>query len=135
MYAIILVNVCLAPGAPPRLTGLRTLWHTAGTIAVYDSSFVLAAVACFGACTWSLIFDIGAAKVGLHYLYNLPFGKKLDPPLLDIVLYVAHMERGSSVVKCRTSNQVSPGSSPSLLPIRKFAIFVLSIDAPVHSAV
>ena len=46
-----------------------------------------------------------------------------------------HMERGSSVVECRTRNQVSPGSNPYLLPFRKLGIFVLSIDAPVHSAV
>ena len=42
---------------------------------------------------------------------------------------------GSSVVECRTRNQVSPGSNPSLLPFRRLGIFVLSIDAPVHSAV
>ena len=45
------------------------------------------------------------------------------------------VERGSSVVECRTRNQVSPGSNPSLLPFRGLGIFVLSIDAPVHSAV
>ena len=45
------------------------------------------------------------------------------------------VERGSSVVECRTRNQVSPGSNPSLLPFRRLGIFVLSIDAPVHSAV
>ena len=36
------------------------------------------------------------------------------------------MERGSSVVECRTRNQVSPGSNPSLLPFRRLGIFVLS---------
>ena len=45
------------------------------------------------------------------------------------------MERGSSVVECRTRNQVSPGSNPSLLPFGRLGIFVLSIDAPVHPAV
>ena len=45
------------------------------------------------------------------------------------------VERGSSVVECRTRNQVSLGSNPSLLPFQKLGIFVLSIDAPVHSAV
>ena len=45
------------------------------------------------------------------------------------------MERGSSVVECRTRNQVSPGANPSLLPFRRVGIFVLPIDAPVHSAV
>ena len=45
------------------------------------------------------------------------------------------VERGSSVAECRTRNQVGPGSNPSLLPFRRLGIFVLSIDAPVHSAV
>ena len=45
------------------------------------------------------------------------------------------VERGSSAVECRTRNQVSPGSNPSLLPFRILGIFVLSIDAPVDSAV
>ena len=45
------------------------------------------------------------------------------------------MERGSSAVKCRTHNQVSPGSNPPLLPFRILGIFVLSIDALVDSAV
>ena len=44
-------------------------------------------------------------------------------------------ERGSSVVECRTRNQESPGSNPPLLRCRRWDIFVLSIDAPVHSAV
>ena len=43
------------------------------------------------------------------------------------------MERGSSVVECRTRNQVSAGLNPSLLPFRRLGIFVLSIDAPVDS--
>ena len=38
-----------------------------------------------------------------------------------------NVERGSSVVECRTRNQVSPGSNPSLLPFRRLGIFVLSI--------
>ena len=45
------------------------------------------------------------------------------------------VERSSSVVECQTRNQVSPGSNPSLLPFRRLGIFVLSIDAPVDSAV
>ena len=45
------------------------------------------------------------------------------------------VERGSSAVECRTRNQVSPGSNHPLLPFRRLGIFVLSIDAPVHSAV
>ena len=49
--------------------------------------------------------------------------------------FVLVMERGSSVAECRTRNQVSPGSNPSLLPFRRLGIFVLSVDAPVDSAV
>ena len=45
------------------------------------------------------------------------------------------VERGSSVVECWTRNQVSSGSNPSLLPFRRLSILVLSIEAPVHSAV
>ena len=41
------------------------------------------------------------------------------------------MERGSSVVECRTRNRESPGSNPPLLPFRRLGISVLSIDAPV----
>ena len=48
---------------------------------------------------------------------------------------VGSVERGSSVVECRTRNQVSPGSNPALLLCRRLGIFVLSIDAPVDSAV
>ena len=43
--------------------------------------------------------------------------------------------QGSSAVECTTSNQVSPGSNPPLLPFRNLGIFVHSIDAPVDSAV
>ena len=45
------------------------------------------------------------------------------------------VERGSSVVERRTRNRVSPGSNPPLAPFRRLGIFVLSIDAPVDSAV
>ena len=38
------------------------------------------------------------------------------------------VERGSSVVECRTRNHVSPGSNPALLPCRKLGIFVFSIN-------
>ena len=44
------------------------------------------------------------------------------------------MERGSSAVECRTRNQVSPGSNPTLLLFRRLAIFVLSIDALIDSS-
>ena len=50
--------------------------------------------------------------------------------------YAMHcMERGSSAVECRTRKQVSLGSNSPLLPFRRLGIFVLSIDAPVDSAV
>ena len=42
---------------------------------------------------------------------------------------------GSSVVERRTRNQVSPGSNPPLLPFGRLGVFLLSIDAPVDSAV
>ena len=45
------------------------------------------------------------------------------------------VERGSSVVECRTRNRVSPGSNPPLVPFGRLGILLLSIDAPVHSAV
>ena len=45
------------------------------------------------------------------------------------------VERGSSVVECRTRNRVSPGSNPPLVPFGRLGIFLLSIDAPVDSAV
>ena len=38
------------------------------------------------------------------------------------------VERGSSVIECRTRSQVSPGSNPSFLPFPRLGIFVLSID-------
>ena len=50
--------------------------------------------------------------------------------VLSLLTTYEDMERGSSVVECRTRNQVSPGSNPSLLPFRRLGIFVLSIDAP-----
>ena len=45
------------------------------------------------------------------------------------------MEDGTSAVECRTRNQGSLGSNPALLPFRRLGMFVLSIDAPVDSAV
>ena len=45
------------------------------------------------------------------------------------------VERGSSVVECRTRNQVSPGLNPPLVPFGRLGIFLLSIDAPTDSAV
>ena len=45
------------------------------------------------------------------------------------------VDRGSSAVECRTRNQVSLGLNSPLLPFRRLGIFVLSIDAPVDSAV
>ena len=63
---------------------------------------------------WSLVFWSCA---GFHVICILP------------------LERGSSVVECRTRIQVSPGSNPPLLPFRRLGIFVLSIDILVDSAV
>ena len=53
---------------------------------------------------------------------------------LTVCNYV-YTERGSSMVECRTRNQVSPGSNPPLVPFGRLGIFLLSIDAPVDSAV
>ena len=39
------------------------------------------------------------------------------------------------MVECRTRNQVSPCSNPHLLPFRRLGIFILSIDAPIDSAI
>ena len=58
--------------------------------------------------------------------------------VIMIVLQIGptyHVERGSSMVECRTRNRVSPGSNPPLLPFRRLGIFVLSIVVPVDSAV
>ena len=69
----------------------------------------------------------------------LSYGKKgrdvdtFDELRCSAIVY--YVERGSSVVECRIRNQVSPGSNPALLPCRILGIFVLSIDAPVDSAV
>ena len=55
---------------------------------------------------------------------------------LNVVVCVCvYVERGSLAVECRTRNQVSPGSNPPLLPFRRLGIFVLSIGAPVDSAI
>ena len=59
----------------------------------------------------------------------------VDPVLPQNAATKNYVERGSSVVECRTRNQVSPGSNPALLLCRRLGIFVLSIDAPVDSAV
>ena len=55
--------------------------------------------------------------------------------LTNSQLVAYFMERGSSAEERRTRNQVSPGSNPPLVPFRRLGIFVLSIDAPVDSAV
>ena len=56
-------------------------------------------------------------------------------PYIYFVNEIRHSKRGSSVVECRTRNQVSPGSNPPLLPFGRLGIFLLFIDAPVDSAV
>ena len=95
------------------------------------------------------IFGTKPMKCPLSFFTMIEVGKmaveKMDWSIYIIVnvvsrvitstLFYYFMERGSSVVECRTRNQVSTGSNPSLLPFRRLGIFVLSIDAPVHSAV
>ena len=73
-------------------------------------------------CPWSIRLQ----PTFLHFLGH--FSRSCWPSL-----YV--VERASSVVECRTRNQGGPGSNPPFLPFRRLGIFVLSIDAPVHSAV
>ena len=68
--------------------------------------------------------------VKIYFWYNIT-----NISWLMILLSSLFMERGSSVVECRTRNQVSPGSNPPLLPFGRLGIFLLSIDAPVDSAV
>ena len=64
-----------------------------------------------------------AATLPNHLLFGLPL---LLFPRIDFV------ERGSSAVECRTRNR----ESPVRIPFATFlAIFDLSRDAPVHSAV
>ena len=68
------------------------------------------------------------------YVYNIfLYGRHDVVQWTETLLY--SMERGSSAVECRTHNQVSPGSNPPLVPFRRLGIFVLSINAPVDSAV
>ena len=89
------------------------------------------------------------SKQYIHILYNT--GLKASTPItiyskpasldsristrLRKELSCYYVERGSSVVECRTHNRESPGSNLSLLPFRRLGIFVLSIDAPVDSAI
>ena len=80
-----------------------------------------------GTTTVGLLPHVLCSVSHLIYLW-LKFPIIIPSPLLTV-------ERGSSVVECRTRNQVSPGSNPALLPCRILGIFVLSIDAPVDSAV
>ena len=61
--------------------------------------------------------------------------EKLDRIRNERIRQSMNVERGSSVIECRIRNQVSPGSNPPLLPFRRLGIFLLSIDAPVDSAV
>ena len=56
-----------------------------------------------------------------------------DESKLEVMKSI-RVERGSSVVECRTRFQVSPGSNPTLVPFRRLGIFILSVDAPVDSA-
>ena len=70
---------------------------------------------------------------------NGPVGKELDLEegytLVYLMEHEDNVERGSSVVECRTRNLVSQGSNPPLLPFGRLGIFLLSIDVHVDSAV
>ena len=78
----------------------------------------------------NLTMNNTAVLMNLYALYMID--NTLDS--LDLTDWI-FMERGSSVVERRTRNQVTPGSNPPLLPFRRLGTFVLSIDAPVDSAV
>ena len=65
------------------------------------------------------------------YIAIIVFVSRHHANIYNMVL----VERGSSVVECRTRNRVSPGSNPPLLPFRRLDIFVLSTVVPVDSAV
>ena len=73
---------------------------------------------------------LGSIRMNSHICHDVKaIGKICAFRFLNAML-CAYMERGSSVVECRTRNQVSPGSNAPLLPFRILCIFVLSIDAP-----
>ena len=83
----------------------------------------------------------GRAGLSTHHHYILRFQINATWSLIQLSEFITMMqdvhivERGSSAVECRTRNRVSSGSNPALLPFRRLGIFVLSIDAPVDSAV
>ena len=84
------------------------------------------------------LFDNVAIPIGACSSSTTPLRRRKRSTGAVFMVYfgqVISVERGSSVVECRTRNQVSPGSNPALLPCRRLGIFVLSIDAPVDSAV
>ena len=68
--------------------------------------------------------------LNLRVQWNIPGDNYVIDTFIVLILV-----RGSSAVECRTRNQVSPGSNPPLVPFRRLGIFVLSINAPVDSAV
>ena len=79
---------------------------------------------------------------GLNCLARLALARERTPSQLKLSYsqpltfwMLPQKERGSSVVERRIRNQVSPGLNPSLVLFRRLGIFVLSIDAPVVSAV
>ena len=101
-----------------------------------------------------LIFNYDRNRIftrnyNLHITYNISFFSsqkiRLSDNDLTTLLFctlqvestanITFVERGSSAVECRTRNQVSPSSNTPLLMFRILVIFVLSIDAPVDSAV
>ena len=70
-------------------------------------------------CLWSVVCRVRSVRLATALLVS-------DGTIV---------ERGSSVVECRIRNSVSPGSNPPLVPFGRLGIFLLSIDAPVDSAV
>ncbi len=81
-----------------------------------------------------LPFDCNIEKK-LHIYFLVIKSENVTSFCTRLCSTIAIVERGSSAIECRTRNQVSPGSNPPLLPFRRLGIFVLSIDAPVDSAV
>ena len=53
-------------------------------------------------------------------------GRTFCPKVQVWCVCASYVERGSSVVECRTRNREIPGSNPPLLPFRRLGLFVLS---------
>ena len=132
---------CLAPRAPPQtpLTGLCTLRNRAGTITAYDSSFMLAVVACFwgmlvvadisycGSKSWSsIIFTtsplakswIGAcyrrqnARVEHSLLDKLTLFSNASIVLEDVDTHRSNFRRRVNAQTKRRQSHVNAGTVP-----------------------